>query len=36
LIYDLSRQIGGTVQYENKIAQFIVNFTNRDLRKTED
>jgi two-component sensor histidine kinase len=36
LIYDLSRQIGGTVQYENKIARFIINFTNRELRKTED
>ncbi|OQP44225.1 hypothetical protein A4H97_33260 [Niastella yeongjuensis] len=36
LINDLSRQIGGNVQYENKTAQYTINFTNRDLRKNED
>ncbi len=36
LINDLSRQIGGSVQYENKIAQYTINFTNRNLRKNED
>ena len=37
LIYDLSRQIGGKVKYEYKDgASFIINFTNRDLRKKED
>ncbi len=37
LIYDLSRQIGGKVKYEyNDGASFIINFTNRDLRKKED
>ncbi|WP_205514569.1 histidine kinase dimerization/phosphoacceptor domain -containing protein [Longitalea arenae] len=36
LINDLSRQIGGNVLYENKIAQFTITFTNRNLRKTED
>ena len=37
LINDLSRQIGGKVKYEHKNgASFIVNFTNRDLRKKED
>lgn len=37
LIYDLSRQIGGKVKYEYKNgASFIINFTNRDLRKKED
>jgi two-component sensor histidine kinase len=37
LIYDLSRQIGGKVKYEhNHGATFIINFTNRDLRKKED
>lgn len=37
LINDLSRQIGGKVKYENKNgASFIINFTNRELRKKED
>ncbi len=37
LINDLSRQIGGTVKYENKNgAAFTINFTNRNLRKNED
>lgn len=37
LINDLSRQIGGKVKYEYKNgASFIINFTNRDLRKKED
>ena len=36
LINDLSRQIGGSVQYENKMAQYTINFTNRNLRKNED
>jgi two-component sensor histidine kinase len=36
LINDLSRQIGGNVQYENKTAQYTINFTNRNLRKNED
>ena len=37
LINDLSRQIGGNVKYEYKNgASFIINFTNRNLRKTED
>jgi len=37
LINDLSRQIGGNVKYEyNKGASFIINFTNRNLRKNED
>lgn len=37
LINDLSRQIGGNVKYEYKNgASFIINFTNRDLRKKED
>ncbi|BAV05091.1 Two-component sensor histidine kinase, contains HisKA and HATPase domains [Filimonas lacunae] len=36
LINDLSRQIGGNVQYDNKMAQFTINFTNRNLRKTAD
>ncbi len=37
LINDLSRQIGGNVQYENKNgAAFTINFTNRNLRKKED
>jgi two-component sensor histidine kinase len=37
LIHDLSRQIGGKVKYEYKNgASFIINFTNRDLRKKED
>ncbi len=37
LINDLSRQIGGTVKYENKNgAVFTINFTNRSLRKNED
>lgn len=37
LIYDLSRQIGGTVKYENKEgASFTINFTNRHIRKNED
>lgn len=37
LIYDLSRQIGGNVKYENKNgALFTINFTNRDLRKNVD
>ena len=37
LIHDLSRQIGGRVKYEHKNgAVFIINFTNRNLRKQED
>ncbi len=37
LINDLSRQIGGHVKYEYKNgASFIINFTNRNLRKKED
>lgn len=37
LINDLSRQIGGSVRYKYKNgASFIINFTNRDLRKKED
>jgi len=37
LIYDLSRQIGGNVKYENKNgASFTINFTNRNMRKNED
>lgn len=37
LINDLSRQIGGNVIYEKKNgASFIINFTNRDTRKSED
>jgi len=37
LIHDLSRQIGGKVKYEYKNgASFIINFTNRTLRKQED
>jgi two-component sensor histidine kinase/ligand-binding sensor domain-containing protein len=37
LIHDLSRQIGGRVKYEYKNdALFIINFTNRNLRKQED
>ena len=37
LINDLSRQIGGAVKYEYKnCASFIINFTNRTLRKQED
>ncbi|MFB9841464.1 histidine kinase dimerization/phosphoacceptor domain -containing protein [Mucilaginibacter ginsenosidivorans] len=37
LIYDLSRQIGGKVNYVYKNgATFIINFTNRSLRKKED
>jgi len=37
LINDLSRQIGGKVRYQYKNgASFIINFTNRDLRKKED
>lgn len=37
LINDLSRQIGGKVKYTYKNgASFIINFTNRDLRKKED
>jgi len=37
LIHDLSRQIGGQVKYEYKnSASFIINFTNRNLRKQED
>jgi two-component sensor histidine kinase len=37
LVNDLSRQIGGKVKYEYKNgASFIINFTNRDLRKKED
>lgn len=38
LIHDLSRQIGGNVQYaytDNK-AMFTINFTNRSLRKNEE
>ncbi|MBS1522293.1 MAG: hypothetical protein JST50_14935 [Bacteroidetes bacterium] len=37
LIHDLSRQIGGKVKYDYKNgASFIINFTNRNLRKQED
>jgi two-component sensor histidine kinase/ligand-binding sensor domain-containing protein len=37
LIYDLSRQIGGKVKYEyDNGAVFIINFTNRNLRKNQD
>lgn len=37
LINDLSRQIGGNVQYENRNGTaFTINFTNRNLRKTRD
>jgi two-component sensor histidine kinase len=37
LINDLSRQIGGTVKYENKNgAVFTINFTNRSMRKNTD
>lgn len=37
LIQDLSRQIGGKVQYSNDHgAVFTINFTNRDVRKNED
>ena len=37
LINDLSRQIGGNVKYENKNgASFTINFTNRNMRKSED
>lgn len=37
LINDLSRQIGGSVKYENRNgASYTINFTNRSLRKTED
>lgn len=37
LINDLSRQIGGKVKYEYKNgASFMINFTNRNLRKKED
>ncbi len=37
LINDLSRQIGGTVKYENKNgAAFTINFTNRSMRKNAD
>ncbi|MDO3626721.1 histidine kinase dimerization/phosphoacceptor domain -containing protein [Mucilaginibacter sp. BT774] len=37
LIHDLSRQIGGRVKYDYKNgAVFIINFTNRNLRKQED
>jgi len=37
LIIDLGRQIGGKVKYEYKNgASFIINFTNRNLRKKED
>jgi two-component sensor histidine kinase len=37
LIYDLSRQIGGNVKYANKNgASFTINFTNRNMRKSED
>lgn len=37
LINDLSRQIGGKVNYENRNgAVFTINFTNRSMRKKED
>ncbi len=37
LIHDLSRQIGGKVTYRyNDGALFIINFTNRNLRKNQD
>ena len=37
LINDLGRQIGGKVNYDNKNgATFIINFTNRNLRKKDD
>jgi two-component sensor histidine kinase/ligand-binding sensor domain-containing protein len=36
LINDLSRQIGGNVQYEKNMARYTINFTNRNLRKNED
>lgn len=37
LIADLSRQIGGTVHYENRNgAVYTINFTNRETRKNED
>lgn len=37
LIYDLSRQIGGSVRYENNNgASFIIQFSNRNMRKSED
>jgi two-component sensor histidine kinase len=37
LIHDLSRQIGGRVEYANKNgATFTIHFTNRNLRKNED
>ncbi len=37
LIYDLSRQIGGSVKYDNSNgASFIINFTNRDIRKNQN
>ncbi|QHV99568.1 histidine kinase dimerization/phosphoacceptor domain -containing protein [Spirosoma endbachense] len=37
LVNDLSRQIGGKVQYSSKEgATFTINFTNRDVRKNED
>ncbi|HUP10810.1 MAG TPA: sensor histidine kinase, partial [Niastella sp.] len=36
LINDLSRQIGGNVQYEKKMARYTINFTNRNLRKNDD
>ncbi|MCF0049082.1 hypothetical protein LXM25_03365 [Dyadobacter sp. LJ53] len=37
LIKDLSRQIGGKVQYQTlNGAVFTINFTNREVRKTQD
>jgi two-component sensor histidine kinase len=37
LIYDLSRQIGGSVRYVfDEGASFIIIFTNRDFRKNQD
>jgi len=37
LINDLSRQVGGSVKYEYKNgASFIINFTDRNLRKHQD
>ena len=37
LINDLSRQIGGKVNYENRNgAAFTINFTNRSMRKNQD
>ncbi|MBE9462012.1 histidine kinase dimerization/phosphoacceptor domain -containing protein [Dyadobacter subterraneus] len=37
LIHDLTRQIGGTLRYENKGgALFTINFTNREIRKNQD